>query len=90
FEQFAYEWLEESKIHWKLSHYKNVVMIFERYLIPEFGQFRLNEINRTHIIKYRASILEPKRNLSVKKKLSNDWINHVMTPLRKMLKEASL
>lgn len=65
-------------------------MIFERYLIPEFGQFRLNEINRTHIIKYRASILEPKRNLSVKKKLSNDWINHVMTPLRKMLKEASL
>ncbi|MCQ8876539.1 site-specific integrase [Pseudoalteromonas shioyasakiensis] len=90
FEQFAYEWLEESKIHWKLSHYKNVVMIFERYLIPEFGQFRLNEINRTHIIKYRASILEPKRNISVKRKLSNDWINHIMTPLRKMLKEASL
>lgn len=90
FEQFAYEWLEESKIHWKISHYKNVVMIFERYLIPEFGQFRLNEISRTHIIKYRAGILEPKRNLSVKKKLSNDWINHVMTPLRKMLKEASL
>lgn len=88
FEAFAYEWLEESKIHWKISHFKNVSMIFERYLIPEFGKFNLDEISRAHIIKYRAGILEPKR--SSKKQLSNDWINHVMTPLRGILKEASL
>ena len=76
-------------ILWKISHYKNVLMIFERYLLPEFGHLRLDEITRTHIIKFRALTCEPKRS-SRNKKLSNDWINHVMTPLRGILNEAAL
>ena len=89
FELFAYEWLNESKVHWKKSHYKNVVMIFEKYLIPEFSKFNIDEINRIHIIKYRSSLLDPV-NYKRGKKPTNDWINHVITPLRCMLKEASL
>lgn len=57
-------------------------MIFERYLIPSFGTYAMDQITRPQIIKYRASIIEPKRKTKHSKKLSNDWINHVMTPLR--------
>ncbi|MEZ9368434.1 DUF3596 domain-containing protein [Shewanella sp. 10N.286.51.B2] len=89
FYEFTSEWLDENKIQWKLSHYKNVSMIFERYLIPHFGNQALDEITRPQIIKYRASISEPKR-LGRVKKLGNDWINHVMTPLRGILNEAAI
>ncbi|MCB2381402.1 MULTISPECIES: tyrosine-type recombinase/integrase [Shewanella] len=89
FSLFTAEWLAENRIQWKISHYKNVAMIFERYLMPEFGHFRLDEITRPQLIKYRASISEPKRK-GRQGKLSNDWINHVMTPLRGILNEAAL
>ncbi|MGI2056722.1 Arm DNA-binding domain-containing protein [Shewanella baltica] len=89
FKGFVAEWLAENRIQWKISHYKNVAMIFERYLMPEFGHFRLDEITRPQLIKYRASISEPKRK-GRQGKLSNDWINHVMTPLRGILNEAAL
>ncbi|MFY8327610.1 Arm DNA-binding domain-containing protein [Pseudoalteromonas sp. ZZD1] len=46
FDTVNYKWLEESKIHWKISHIKNVSMIFERYLIPEFGKFNLRARSR--------------------------------------------
>ncbi|MGX9461290.1 Arm DNA-binding domain-containing protein [Shewanella sp. A14] len=88
FSQFASEWLTENRVHWKISHNKNVTMIFEKYLIPEFGSFNLDQITRPQIIKYRASIIQPKRKHS--NKLSNDWINHVMTPLRGILNEAAM
>lgn len=90
FSQFADEWLAENKVQWKVSHSKNVFMIFERYLIPSFGTYAMDQITRPQIIKYRASIIEPKRKTKHSKKLSNDWINHVMTPLRGILNEAAL
>ncbi len=89
FSQFADEWLAENKVQWKVSHSKNVSMIFERYLIPAFGSYTMDQITRPQIIKYRASIIEPKRKTK-QSKLSNDWINHVMTPLRGILNEAAL
>ena len=89
FSKFAYEWLNENRVLWKISHYKNVSMIFERYLLPEFGHFTLDQITRPHLIKYRASIAESKKRRK-SGKLSNDWINHVMTPLRGVLNEAAM
>jgi len=89
FEEFIGEWVAENKIQWKKSHYKNVQMIIESYLLPVFGPIRLNEITRPSLIKFRASISESRRS-GVKGALSNDWINHVMTPLRGILNEAAM
>lgn len=89
FEEFVGEWVVENKIQWKKSHYKNIKMIIESYLIPVFGNIRLNEITRPSLIKFRASIADSRRT-GVTEKLSNDWINHVMTPLRGILNEAAL
>ncbi|QYK03416.1 Arm DNA-binding domain-containing protein [Shewanella zhangzhouensis] len=89
FNIFAAEWLAENRIQWKLSHFKNVSMIFENYLMPEFGHLRLNDIARPQLMKFRAGIMSPKRR-GTTTKVSNDWINHVMTPLRGILNEAAL
>jgi len=89
FNTFVNEWISENRIQWKKSHYKNVLMIVERYLIPEFGTLRLDDITRPQLIKFRAGISES-RKLGVKRKLSNDWINHIMTPLRGILNEAAM
>ncbi|WP_372930664.1 Arm DNA-binding domain-containing protein, partial [Shewanella putrefaciens] len=89
FEGFVGEWVAENKIQWKKSHYKNVQMIIESYLLPVFGNIRINEITRPSLIKFRSSISDSRRP-GVKEKLSNDWINHVMTPLRGILNEAAL
>lgn len=89
FEEFVGEWVVENKIQWKKSHYKNIQMIIECYLLPAFGHIRLNEITRPSLIKFRASIADSRRT-GTTEKLSNDWINHVMTPLRGILNEAAL
>lgn len=89
FEEFVGEWVVENKIQWKKSHYKNIQMIIECYLLPAFGDIRLNEITRPSLIKFRASIADSRRT-GTTEKLSNDWINHVMTPLRGILNEAAL
>ncbi len=88
FDFFSMEWLLENKIHWKQSHFKNVKMIIESYLIPQFGNYEISDISREMIMKFRAGIVSPKRKLA--SELSNDWINHIMTPLRMILAEASV
>ncbi|QDF68524.1 site-specific integrase [Shewanella sp. SNU WT4] len=88
FKDFVDDWISENRIQWKKSHLKNVLMIIDNYLIPEFGLTRLNDITRPNLIKFRAAISEPRCSIT-KDKLSNDWINHVMTPLRGILNEAA-
>jgi integrase len=89
FVAFAAEWLGENEITWKVSHFKNMNLIFNNYLLVEFGEMRLEEITRPMLLKFRAELGKPKRKTGTKK-VGNDWINHVMTPLRRILTEASL
>ena len=89
FEEFAWEWFSENQIRWKTSHEKNIKLILETYLIPEFGRSKVHEISRPAIIKYRAS-LGKRRAAHDKDTVSNDWINHVMTPLRGIMTEAAV
>jgi len=56
-----------------------------KYLVPTFGHVAVNQLTRSDILKFRASMASPKTG----KRISNDRINHVMTPLRQILKEGS-
>jgi len=85
FEEFVWEWFEETKIRWKRSMAYTVKCTLNKYLIPAFGRLQVNRITRSDILKFRAGMANPKKG----KRISNDRINHVMTPLRQILKEAS-
>jgi integrase len=86
FRDFAVEWYEENEVRWKESYKENILLFLYSYLIPQFGDQEVNQITRADILKFRAELGKPKED---GKKLSPDFINHILTPLRMMLSEAA-
>jgi integrase len=88
FSEFSYEWMSENEVHWKQSHLANVKSILENYLLPTFGAMHLDQITRADILKLRASLAKGKT--ASQRSITNDRVNHIMTPLRCVLSEAAL
>ncbi|WP_024873435.1 site-specific integrase [Tolumonas lignilytica] len=88
FSKFSYEWMSENEVHWKQSHLANVKSIFENYLLPTFGTMQLDQITRADILKLRTSLAKGKT--ASQRSITNDRVNHIMTPLRCVLSEAAL
>ncbi|QDF75270.1 MULTISPECIES: Arm DNA-binding domain-containing protein [Shewanella] len=85
FEDFAQEWYEENEVRWKESYKENMRIYLGYYLVPRFGHVSVDKISRPDILKFRAELVKPREN---GKKLSADFINHIMTPLRMIINEA--
>jgi integrase len=84
FETFAEDLFEEFRVAWKASYAGNVRVTLRAHLIPHFGHLGVDRISKADILKFRASLAKvTSRN---KKPLSNDRINHIMTPLRMILR----
>ncbi|OLQ88351.1 integrase [Vibrio panuliri] len=86
FEDFASEWFTENEVRWKESYKDSMRIYLRSYLIPQFGDLCVDKITRPDILKYRASLTKKRAN---GKRLSSDFINHIMTPLRMMMIEAA-
>lgn len=86
FEDFVDEWFEENEVRWKESYKDSMRIYLWSYLVPHFKGMAVDKITRPNILKYRAQLVKPR---SDGKKLSGDFINHVMTPLRMILNEAA-
>lgn len=87
FKNFAYEWLQENEVRWKDSYRKIIEGTLEKYLIPEFGNKEVSNIDKSQVLKFRASLAKVKRG--TQRALSNDRINHIMTPLKMILEDAA-
>ncbi len=87
FKDFAKEWLQENEVRWKDSYRKIIEGTLEKYLIPEFGKKEVSNITKSQVLKFRASLAKVKRG--TQRALSNDRINHIMTPLRMILEDAA-
>lgn len=86
FEDFAHEWFAENEVRWKTSYVNSMKIYLFSYLVGEFGDVNVDQISRPDILKYRAKLMQPKPDGT---KLSTDFVNHVMTPLRMILREAA-
>lgn len=86
FDSFSKVWLEEKKPEWRDSQISNVEDIFRIYLIPHFGNVPLNTISKAKIMVFRGKLVKDGNN---GRTLSASRINHIMTPLRMVLTEAS-
>ena len=88
FKDFCWLWFEENTIRWKESYTKVLQCTLNKYLIPVFGDQAVESITRADILQFRASLAKanPENETS---KLSNDRINHIMTPLRMIFDEAT-
>ncbi len=88
FAVFSGQWLAENEAFWKSSHSINIQSIFESYLLPTFGSQPIDVITRVEILKFRAQL--GKGYTASKRMISNDRINHIMTPLRCVFNEAAM
>ena len=86
FDSFSKVWLEEKKPEWRDSQISNVEDIFRIYLIPHFGNVPLNTISKAKIMTFRGKLVKEGNK---GRPLSASRINHIMTPLRMVLTEAS-
>ncbi|MBM97049.1 MAG: integrase [Oceanospirillaceae bacterium] len=87
FAEFADIWLAEKKIEWRDSHLITVISNLNSYVLPEFGEKRVNDITKADILNFRSTLAkEPKRKGSP---LKAPTINKVMTPLRMIVNEAA-
>jgi len=87
FKEFSWQWFEENTVRWKHSYTQTQRIIMEKYLVPHFGDQVVGKISKASILQYRASLAKLTSEDGVK--LSHDRINHIMTPLRMILDEAS-
>lgn len=87
FKDFAKTWLGEMKIQWRTSQYDTVDNVLSKHLIPAFTEVEVGTITKADILSFRASLAKiPGHSGSG---LSPSRINHIMTPLRMILKEAA-
>ncbi|WP_270805388.1 MULTISPECIES: Arm DNA-binding domain-containing protein [unclassified Aeromonas] len=88
FAAFSQQWMAENEAFWKTSHSLNINSIFERYLLPNFGSQPIDTISRADILNFRGRL--GKGYTASKRSITNDRINHIMTPLRCVFNEAAL
>ena len=86
FDSFSKVWLEEKKPEWRCSQITNVENILKIYLLPHFGNMPLNTISKAKIMAFRGNLVKEGNNGRL---LSASRINHIMTPLRMVITEAS-
>ncbi len=87
FAEFADIWLAEKKVEWRDSHLMTVISNLNCYVLPQFGEKRVNDITKADILNFRSTLAkEPKRKGSP---LKAPTINKVMTPLRMIVNEAA-
>ncbi|KZZ78852.1 integrase [Oleiphilus sp. HI0133] len=88
FAEFFAEWLQENRVLWRNSHIKNIESMQKRYYVPYFGQRKLSEIVRADILKFR-SFLATRPGRGKNKNLSNNRINKILDPLKRVFEEAA-
>lgn len=88
FKEFCWHWFDENAVRWKPSYINTQRTIVEKYLVPKFGDQAVGNITKASILQFRASLAKVTPDAKGQT-LSNDRINHIMTPLRMILDEAS-
>lgn len=88
FGRFLEEWFEESILKWRPSHHKNMLSMKKKYFLPAFSGKKIDSITRADLLKFRTSLAkEPGRN--GRSTISNNRINKIMDPLRRVFEEAA-
>ena len=88
FAEFVAEWVGENKLPWRPSHLLNIESIITRHYLPFFGCHEVGRITRVDLLKFRTHIAKlPGRG--GRKTLSNNRINKIMDPLKRIFEEAA-
>lgn len=85
--EFAQTWYSENLPRWRDTHAETIRGTLDQHILPHFKLRPLAEITRAELLAFRGDLGKlTKKNGET---LSPSRINHIMTPLRMLLAEAS-
>lgn len=87
FSAFAETWYAEKEVEWSHYHRETVRLTLDTHLLPAFGDQPLGAIDKAAIMADRAELA--KRPGHAGKRLSPSRVNHILNPLRMILREAA-
>lgn len=88
FAEFVEEWYQENVIQWRQSYRISIRGSIDKYYLSAFGKQGVGDITRADLLKFRSTLAKvPGR--SNKEALSNNRINKIMDPLRRIFDEAA-
>lgn len=88
FKKFVSEWFEITQLEWRKSHAVNIQGMIDRYYLPAFAEKEIGNITRSDLLKFRTTLAKvPGRN--GRESLTNNTINKIMDPLRRIFEEAA-
>lgn len=87
FAEFAEIWYAEKEPEWRNSYRLCQRQTLDKHLLPEFGDSTIDAITKADILAFRGKLV--KTDGLKGKKMSASRINHIMTPLRMILKEGA-
>lgn len=88
FGEFVRQWLRENSPLWRKSHLINIESIVNKHLLTAFSTKRMAEITRIDILNFRTSLTKLPGRCG-NKRMSNNRINKIMDPLKRIFDEAS-
>lgn len=88
FSDYTKEWITLKEIEWRESYKQKVNIVITKYLEIFFGKKYLDQITKTDLLRFRASLAKVKHGTK-QQILSASRINQIMIPLRMILNEAA-
>lgn len=88
FEDFAWQWYEQTKIEWRNSHIEAMKQRLDGVLIPHFKNKPVSEVSKTDILAFRTGFAQ-RKGRGTDGRVSAQTINHMMNALRMILRAAS-
>lgn len=88
FKEFVSSWLGCQKVAWRKSHIVNIESMINKHYLPYFGEMEINNITRNDILKFRSVLAKvPGRN--GRTSITNNRINKIMDPLKRIFEDAA-
>ncbi len=87
FGMFAETWFEENRPRWRDTYVETIRGTLDHHLLPRFAHQLVDAITRADLLAFRADLAAHEKNNG--ETLSPSRVNHIMTPLRMLLAEAS-
>ena len=88
FSSFVGTWLAQKEPEWRQAHVVGIRYMLNHWLLPVFGNRPINTITKADILNFRAEVLRHP-GAGDKERLSPRTVNHIMAPLRMVMRAAS-
>ncbi len=88
FSAFIEEWFQENIVQWRASYRVSIRGSIDKYYLPAFAEKNVGDITRADLLKFRSTLAKVPGRTN-KEGLSNNRINKIMDPLRRIFDEAA-